>query len=1025
MPPTVEEILGPKPQTVESILGPPPLAQVEPPPFQIDRFIDSVGEERGIPVDATERDGFSRAMWPLARPFLAQGYNAVSALNRGSAHFYEGLDLAAEFIANRTGKEKGKLFEKIAKESLEKADHWQKRAQDVGINFFDELISDAIGGFPGGVAGFALDVGSIFTLPAMRGFAKAERTGENPFVAALLEAAQTKTLHMMFKAIAPLKKYLGAPLMGAIFGTQEAAVAPEGEAAKGFAKGFGTGLGYSILSPGGQMGLGELIRDARVQKAFKPEPRIPESEIIKNDPIVDSLIAKKERFVEPPKPPEPGRVGKVIPERPLAEQFAPHPGEPEIRPRKYWETVEEAERTAPESQRIMREIQEHEPQINIVQPNRTSLEKAYKTLEEKGAEETLQYTYKGEGLSPVEKGALFNVLMEKAQKEGDWAKFVEIMDSYSLYLVDLGRGVQIASVWSKSTPMGFIKWAQKQLDGVNKKYGWADTILGRKKAVLTEEDKISITQEFMRIQKMPEGPEKSNEMLKLIDNIAVKVPPSVSELIDAFRYQNMLCGPQTQERNIMWNMTNTFITRPMDLATSGVIDFIGANLRGKEREAYVKDAPLYLKEAINAIPNALTAFKNAWKQEAGEIMAKPELGVEYKTPFEKARAKQIPKALTIVQRFMEASDKFNSMLIASGEKAIQMKKGVGELEAEIKAKAIAEKYLVRDKLDPNDPSLSYFSKALEGLGVLVQEGRHLPAIGKPLSWFVPFIRTPIKVGVHMIERSPLGWARGNIDLDSAAKLVSGAAVTGIGALFAYMGETVWAPPSDQEEKEWFYASGKKPFSFKIGEKWVPCWYLGPYALAFMFPAAVKHYWQETKQSMTDDDLDKLGNIAEGIARFISSQTSAQSIGNFFAFMAGDIDYNIKNQIGFTIGQFIPLSAMVRYVNKAIDPVFRKAEGVWEQTIKNIPFLSEELPARTKPFMEESRREFFNLFLPYDIGVEDEAYERLYPLIKMQQRQKYIDNKMNTLVEKMGKGDMREKHFDEMIKIFNAAPKVFE
>lgn len=1199
---TVEELLGPRPKTVEELLGPRPTGSgIEPPPFDTEGFLTSVGKERGFALDATERDGFARTIAHFSRPFVSQFYEINSSANRGMASFYEGLDLVADFISNRTGAEKGGLFSKLSKTALENADYWKKRADEVGVNFIDELVGSALGGFAPGVAGFALDVGSLYTLPAMRGFARAEKTGDNPFVSGLVEAAQTKSLHMMFKAMDPLKKYLKAPMMGTIFGTQEAAVAPEGEGGKAFAKGFGTGVGYSIFSPGGQMGLGEMIKNARIQKALKPEAVIPESEVLKNDPIVEKIIQEKERFVEEtPKIPiaEPGKEGErliriqekgdetipsadkpqglylsfeasgsphrdlggkeyvyeataqnpldvseplkvkhieryglskgdpveasagikalkklvpdkeferllkltkkeaieefsqkypevdwsryydsyemleavagiearkagydaivskekalpefseyvalspsairepgaakgdfteIVPDRPLADQFAPVGG-PKESPRKFWKTVEEADRTAPEAKEIMGEIQKEEPVVNIVQPNRTNLEKAYSVLEKKGFDDTLKMAESGEGLSPVEKGALFNVLMERAQKDGDWGKFVSIMDTYSLYLADLGRGVQIASVWGRSTPMGFIKWAEKQLEAVNKKYGWADTLLGRKKAALTEQEKIQMAQEFTRIQKLPDGPEKSNEMLKLIDRVAVKVPPSISEMIDAYRYQNMLSGPQTQERNIFWNMTNTFITRPMDLAGAGVIDFFGSALRGTERKAYISDVPTYMKEALGAIPTALTAFKAAWKQELGEIMQKPDLGVDYKTPFEQARTKQLPKALTVVQRFMEAQDKFNSILITAGEKARMVKNGVGEIEATAKAKALAEKYLVRDKLDPNDPSLSLFSKAVEGLGVTVEHGRHLPVIGKPLGWVVPFLRTPIKVGVTMIERSPLGWARGNIDVDSASKLVGGAMVTGLGAMFAYMGEVTWSAPTNEEEKQWFFASGRRPYSFKVGETWVPAWYLGPFALAFMFPAAVKHYTQDSKQSMTNDDLEKLSDVAGGIAKFVASQTSAQSIGNFFAFMSGDIDYNVKNQVGFTIGQFIPLGAMLRYVNKAIDPVYRKAEGVLEQTQKNIPVWSEELPARTKPFMEESRRDFFNLFLPYEVGVEDPAYETLYPMKKIEARQKYLDNKMNQLIQKMGEGDYREKHFDEMIKIMNAAPKVFE
>lgn len=298
-------------------------------------------------------------------------------------------------------------------------------------------------------------------------------------------------------------------------------------------------------------------------------------------------------------------------------------------------------------------------------------------------------------------------------------------------------------------------------------------------------------------------------------------------------------------------------------------------------------------------------------------------------------------------------------------------------------------------------------------------------MGKPMSWVVPFLRTPLNLGVEMVERSPIGWARGNIDLESASKLVAGGVVTGVGTLFAYLGETTWTAPTDPKEKEWFYASGRKPFSVKVGEKWVPYWYMGPYALAFAFPTAIKYYTEDSKQSLTNSQVEKIGEIAKGLSKFLASQTSAQSIGNFFSYMSGDIDYNFANQFGFMLGQVIPAEAMIRYINKAVDPIYRKPEGVYEQIIKDIPILSKELPARMTPFMEESRRDFFNMFLPYDIGTSKEEYEGMLPWIKMQNRMNYLDNKMKDLNKKMGEGDLRDKHFDEMIKIFEAYPEVFE
>lgn len=987
----------------------------EPPPFDLDGLVnDLVFRTPGGNADT--KDGIAATLWPMVRPFAAQGYNAMSAMNRGFATFVAHIDGILEFMADKRQGGKGISLSAIAGPALKSiADYydsdsqrWAKRAKEVGINFFDELISEAIGGGPYGVGEFMLGV----PYATLLGAARAEKKGENPLVGALVEGAKRYSLGHIFRAMEPMRRYLKTPVMGGVFGVQTAA---EGGEPSDIAKAIGTGMMYSLASPGGIMGLNEIRRQLKIQypKLMSEVGAVGKDiDAIKNDPRVDKIVEKKQRLSEKK-------------EEGLTEGLPTIPKEAGESPRSWWETVEDAARTDPILKDKMAEIQAEEPVVNIVQPNRMNLEKAYKTVDMMGEDKSLLHARESTELTPVEKGAIYQVLMEKSQHTGNWDGFIKVMDEYSLYLVDLGRGVQIASVWGKSTPMGFIKWAEAQLEKVNSKYGWFDTILGRKKAFLTAEEKAQIAQDFVAINKMPDGIEKSNEMLKLIDDIAVKVPPSVSELIDAYRYTNMLSSPQTQERNILPNMTATFIERPFELALKGGIDYVQSGLRGVDRQAYISDVPIYYKNAINSIPNALVAFKAAWNMEYSDLTQKPDIGIEMKTQFEQARAKQIPKVLTVVQRFMEASDKFNSMLIASGESAIKQSHGMDKSEADAAGKAIAQKYLLRDQLDPSDPSLSYFSKILSEVGVLIEKGRKMPALGKPLSWVVPFLKTPINFGIQNIERSPLGWIRGSIDLESASKLTTGAIMTGIGAMFAYMGETIWTPPTDEKEKEWFYATKRKPFSVKIGEAWIPFWYLGKYSLAFGFPAAIKHYTQESKESLTDTQLEEIGKIATGVAHFVGSQTSAQSIGNFFSFMAGDIERDPVSQIGFMLGQAIPAQGLVRYINKGVDTIYRKPEGLWETFMKDVPGFSQDLPSRKTPFMEESKRDFFNMFLPYDIGITDEAYEEMYLWKNIESKQKYLRNKLKSLNKKMKEGDIKEKHFDEMIKIFEGMPKVYE
>ena len=232
----------------------------DPAPFDIDGYVNDWNATNPIEAQADRRASFTNVVHKISRPFLAQGYNGAAAVNRGLAGFSAHLDSIADFISISTGTKKGGVFEDAAKLYEENADYWRKRAEDVGIGFVDELVSEAVGGFVPGVTQFSLDVASGFTFPYMAGAAEAAKRDESPFLAGMLEAAKTGTLAALFRAMAPLKKYLQAPTMGTVFGLQEMEAAPPGQKARGFAKGVGIGVGYSLVTPGGRMGLKEIKR---------------------------------------------------------------------------------------------------------------------------------------------------------------------------------------------------------------------------------------------------------------------------------------------------------------------------------------------------------------------------------------------------------------------------------------------------------------------------------------------------------------------------------------------------------------------------------------------------------------------------------------------------------------------------------------------------------------------------------------------------------------------------------------------
>ena len=435
-----------------------------------------------------------------------------------------------------------------------------------------------------------------------------------------------------------------------------------------------------------------------------------------------------------------------------------------------------------------------------------------------------------------------------------------------------------------------------------------------------------------------------------------------------------------------------------------------------------------MKTAINSLPNAVHAFTESMKLSRGIDIGKPELGIEAKTEFEAARVRQIPTALTVVSRFMEAADKFNMSLIGAGEMAIQKKRGLPDADAYRKANQTAQEYLYRSKLDPKDPRLSYPSQILSSLGKMIEGSRKLPGLGVLSKWYVPFLRTPLNKGIQMVERSPVSLLRDPKQLKNAevqAKLLGGAIVTALGAIVTATGQTTWTPPSDPKEKELFYASRRLPFSVKVGKYWIPVWYLGPFALAFSIPMAIKHYTQDMKQSLTQSGIDQLIAIADGLARFIGSQTSTQSIGALFSALSGDIDFTFSSQTGFTVQQIIPATSMVRYVNTILDPVYRHPKGFVERIEANLPVLSKRLDAYHTPLFEESRRETINYFLPYDVGTSKEMYEGLLPFERHQARQRYLESKIDAIARQVKNNEMTpEESIGEMMKILQAQPESF-
>lgn len=471
------------------------------------------------------------------------------------------------------------------------------------------------------------------------------------------------------------------------------------------------------------------------------------------------------------------------------------------------------------------------------------------------------------------------------------------------------------------------------------------------------------------------------------------IKPSLSEILDEYRYNNMLSNPRTHIRNAFSNLTQTFVTRPATLVFEG----------------RPVEAARYLGGAVKSFPQAVDDFVKSFRGKTG--IAKPDI--------EMIGTDKLPRFMTIPTRAMEAGDKFFTALIRGGELA----RGSTNESAE----AVAQYSLFRQGLHPKGQGW-----VLNRIDDITGWTYKSP---KPVRWFAPFIRTPANFAKQWIEYSPAGFStliKAGNKREQLAKAMLGSSVTALGAGLALQERTTWEAPTNAKEKEAFYASGRKPFSVEVGGKWVPMITAGPFAWALALPAAVKYYQDESKESITDSQMEKLTKISTSMAKFMSGQTFLTGIGNFVNWVSGDADYSLPSNLAFTAGQLVPMQGLVRYISTIVDPVFRKPKGFIESFQKDVPFLSKSLPAYTTPTGEEAKREKINYLTPYDIGSPDESSEKDYQTLldigKLNRKSSFEKQESNDEATKLYESmkelpvDQANQQFAELVKTDKAMAK---
>ncbi len=498
-----------------------------------------------------------------------------------------------------------------------------------------------------------------------------------------------------------------------------------------------------------------------------------------------------------------------------------------------------------------------------------------------------------------------------------------------------------------------------------------------------------------KIMKASEGVDFNNQeqVTKLYRTF---IKPTLKEWIDEFRYINMLSSPLTHIVNTSSNAAQVGFLRPVTKLISGSYDAIGSNITGKARSMYIKEVPVYYRGVMNSWADAVSMAADVMTGKS--TIRKPDLehiptGSKLLRPFQ-----VIPKAL-------EAMDVFFQKLAQGGElEALtlrNLKKGGTATKQELAdlAATEAERLVFRGALDPKNATGqgNLLSKIDSLTSTALSIGNKVPVF----RWIVPFIQTPMNILKQGIEYSPMGvlTLKGSINKTEQLAKASLGSIVFLGAMAnALEGNSTWAIPKSKKERELFYASGKKPYSIKIGSNWISYSKLGPLAYPMAMAAALHYVANDNPKADVYNMGQKMAQYASEMAGFFGDQSYVQSVGQAVKGVQGD--WGQVRQLLTNMGtQLIPLSSLQRWINRIIDPYQRQPERdfslpsfmqVAGQSIVGGSYLTPKMKApRGEPIKRELPERLLASVSPFPISKTIPSYEKELKNYNLAQRRRAI------------------------------------
>jgi hypothetical protein len=252
------------------------------------------------------------------------------------------------------------------------------------------------------------------------------------------------------------------------------------------------------------------------------------------------------------------------------------------------------------------------------------------------------------------------------------------------------------------------------------------------------------------------------------------------------------------------------------------------------------------------------------------------------------------------------------------------------------------------------------------MGAFGEGMRYLAQKGGPAGNFIaPFVKVPYNIAARGIDRSPIGLLGTAIDvartggryikMDATEAANMGGYIKGtaggvrpfgerladntIGSLAfvwflnqAQQGNITGAGPVDPAKRDQLWADGWRPYSFKVGDKYIPTTAVGAWAMPMAMAAAITEAQTYHKSGESDDSIS-LGALSR-TTQMLEHETYLRSLGDVMNAIRdpGRFGNSMVDSAGEAM---VPYGALINNAAQAADPLNRLPDrGNFQQSIQN-------------------------------------------------------------------------------------------